>query len=405
MIDLLGMQRAVWRSARTTTEKIVLLAIADFYSDRSPVPWPSVPTLAERCSLGRTAVLEAIAALERDGVLVVRRVPGRPNRYDLSRVTPLLARMATPKVATSHDSMPEHAVARLVMETLQWDDDANESTTQPGPPGGRDQSLWRTGPVRLANGAPAPTSPPGARDQSAWRTGPVRLADPKDPKKDPKKEATVAQPEAGKLIPFESPIAERAKLVLEDPREAQRLRPQHWQETRRIAEAFGRAIGCDRPLSEIARDTGLRAILALLAAGYSVADLEWTAANVPKQDWWRRGDRARGLGSLSVEVVSRALGERDARPRSFSQARSVGSGEERRIHRNTLLENAEAGRYGAEIRRAALSGPNLKELADELEQREANGDLHLTSLAGAPSIDGLTKVLPAPAPRSQGRSA
>ena len=33
MIDLLGMQRAVWRSARTTTEKIVLLAIADFYSD------------------------------------------------------------------------------------------------------------------------------------------------------------------------------------------------------------------------------------------------------------------------------------------------------------------------------------------------------------------------------------
>jgi len=405
MIDLLGMQRAVWRSARTTTEKIVLLAIADFYSDRSPEPWPSVSTLAERCSLGRTAVLEAIAELERDGVLVARRVPGRPNRYDLSHVTPVLARMATPKVAGAHDSGPEHAVARLVMETLQWDDDANQSATQPGPPGARDQSARRTGPVRLSNGPQAPTSPLGGREQSAWRTGPVRLADPKDPKKDPKKEATVAQPEAGKLIPFESPIAERAKLVLEDPREAQRLRPQHWQETRRIAEAFGRAIGCDRPLSEIARDTGLRAILALLAAGYSVADLEWTAANVPKQDWWRRGDRARGLGSLSVEVVSRALGERDARPRSLSQARNVGSGEERRIHRNTLLENAEAGRYGLEIRRAALSGPNLKELADELEQREANGDLHLTSLAGAPSIDGLTKVLPAPAPRSQGRSA
>jgi hypothetical protein len=65
MIDLLGMQRAVWRSARPTTETIVLLAIADFYSDRSAEPWPSVPTLAERCSLGCTAVLEAIAALER----------------------------------------------------------------------------------------------------------------------------------------------------------------------------------------------------------------------------------------------------------------------------------------------------------------------------------------------------
>jgi len=135
------------------------------------------------------------------------------------------------------------------------------------------------------------------------------------------------QTKPGKPIPLELPIAERAKLVLEEPREAQRLRPQHWQETRRIAEAFGTAVGCDRPLSEIARDSGLRAVVVLLAAGYSVADLEWIAANVPKQAWWRRGDRVRGLGSLSVEVVSRALGERDARPRSISLARSDGSGE------------------------------------------------------------------------------
>ena len=267
------------------------------------------------------------------------------------------------------------------------------------------QSAGPTGPVRSPNG----TSPPGARatspHQSARRTGPVRQADPKDPKKDPKKEATVVQTEPGKLIALELPIAERAKLVLEEPREAQRLRPQHWPETRRIAEAFGKAVGCDRPLSEIARDSGLRAIVVLLAAGHSVADLEWTAATVPKQAWWRRGDRVRGLGSLSVEVVSRALGERDARPRSISQPRSDASGEERRIHRNTLLENAEAGRYGAEIRRAALSRPNLKQLADELEQREADGDLHLTRLADAPSLDGLIKGLFPSLPRSQGRSA
>ena len=213
------------------------------------------------------------------------------------------------------------------------------------------------------------------------------------------------QAEPGKLIPLELPIAERARLVLEDPQEAQRLRPQHWQETRRIAEAFGTAVGCDRPLSEMARDSGLRAIVVLLAAGYSVADLEWIAANVPKQAWWRRGDRVRGLGSLSVEVVSRALAERDARPRSISQARSDASGEERRIHRNTLLENAEAGRYGSGIRRAALSRPNLKHLADELEQREADGDLHLTRLVEAPSLDGLMKGSSPSLPRSQGRSA
>ena len=87
----------------------------------------------------------------------------------------------------------------------------------------------------------------------------------------------------------------------------------------------------------------------------------------------------RGLASLSVEVVSRALAERDAAPRAISPVRSRGaSGEDRRIHRNTLLENAEAGRYGGEIGRAARSGVRLRELADELEQREAAGKLRLT---------------------------
>lgn len=88
-------------------------------------------------------------------------------------------------------------------------------------------------------------------------------------------------------------------------------------ETRKIGAAYSRAIGSERPLSEMARDSGLRAIVVLLAAEYSVSDLKWIAGNVPKQAWWRSGDRVRGLGSLSIEVVSRALGERDgpsARP-------------------------------------------------------------------------------------------
>jgi hypothetical protein len=94
----------------------------------------------------------------------------------------------------------------------------------------------------------------------------------------------------------------------------------------------------------------------------------------------------RGLATLSVEVVSRALAERTAPSRAISSARNLcASGDDRRIHRNTLLENAEAGRYGAEIRRAARSGVRLRELADELEQREAAGDLqlHLPGVARA----------------------
>lgn len=284
-----------------------------------------MPTLSKLCSLGRTAVLDALGELERDGVLAVRRVAGRPNRYDLSRVVSALA-----------------------------------SPTEP---------------VREADRSGPRTSPAGGRHQSVWRTGPVRLADPKDPKKEPTKEATV-------VCAGEVDVAERAKLMLADAREAQRLRPQDWPETRRIAEAYGRASGNVRPLSELQRDSGLRAILLLFAAGYAVADLEWVAANVPRQAWWRAGERVRGLGSLSVEVVARGLAERDG-PRRVRVAPRVNmtTTEERRIHRNTLLENAEAGRYGPEIRRAVRRGAHLRELVDDLEQRELAGHLQVVSLS------------------------
>ena len=49
--------------------------------------------------------------------------------------------------------------------------------------------------------------------------------------------------------------------------------------------------------------------------------------------------------------------------------------EERRLRRNALLSNAEAGRYGAEIRRRALAGTGLKLLADELETLDARNRL------------------------------
>jgi len=132
----------------------------------------------------------------------------------------------------------------------------------------------------------------------------------------------------------------------------------------------------------------------LLAAGFSVPELEWVAENVPAQAWWRGGDRVRGLASLSVEVVSRALAERDAGPRLIPQARNHGAGgEDRRIHRNTLLENAEAGRCGPEIRRAVRRGVRLRELADELEQREAAGELQLSLRGVARAHRGRAAVL------------
>jgi hypothetical protein len=346
------MQRAVWRSTRSTTEKIVLLAIIDHYSDRSPEPWPSVPTLAACASLGRTAVLDALASLERDRVIAVKRVAGRPNRYDLSHVQASLAA----------EQPPKHEVA------AEPGRDADGSDMQ--------ESASAVPPVRDPDQSEVPTSPPAGRDQSACRTGPVRLPDPKDPRKDPTKEPTAVRARVTQPDPAR-PLVERARLVLRDPRAAAQLRPHEWPETKQIAAAYGAATGSPRPLSELKRDAGLRAVLELIAAGYAVDDITWLASSVPREVWWRSGHRIRGLGSLSVEVASRALGERDAPPRpTVAKARSDGESEEaRRIHRNTLIENAAAGWYGPEYRRRAKGTDGLRELVDELERLEAAGGL------------------------------
>ena len=150
MSDFLGMQRAVLRSTRPTTEKIVLLAIIDHWSEASQEPWPSVPTLATLSSLGRTAVLEALAALERDGVIAVRRVAGRPNRYDLSRVSVVLAVVPVEPVrqADRSTALPADDAHTKAADPVR---DADRSGPQTSPFGGRDQSAWRTRRIPRSN--------------------------------------------------------------------------------------------------------------------------------------------------------------------------------------------------------------------------------------------------------------
>lgn len=164
--------------------------------------------------------------------------------------------------------------------------------------------------------------------------------------------------------------------MLRDRRAAAQLPPHEWPETKQIAAAYGAATGSQRSLSELKRDSGLRAIVELIAAGYAVDGITWLASSVPREAWWRSGDRIRGLGSLSIEVASRgwasALRRRD---RALPRPPSGESDEARRIHRNTLLENAAAGWYGADLRRAATLREGLRELVDELARLETAGNL------------------------------
>jgi hypothetical protein len=84
--SLLSAQRAVFESALSTTEKVVLLALIDHWSSSSPEPWPSTTRLERWTSLRRRAVLRTIGRLEARGIVSVKRTRGGPNAYDLTRV-------------------------------------------------------------------------------------------------------------------------------------------------------------------------------------------------------------------------------------------------------------------------------------------------------------------------------
>lgn len=72
---------AAWTAAVIShTAKIVLLALADNAND-SGVCWPSIPKIADRCSLDARTVFRAIATLEGGGHLTTQSRPGKATIY------------------------------------------------------------------------------------------------------------------------------------------------------------------------------------------------------------------------------------------------------------------------------------------------------------------------------------
>lgn len=120
------------------TQKGVLMAMADIANDdHHGELWPSIATLAEYTCYGRTAVIDAIKALEIVGLVSADRSNGRHTRYTIN-------------VAADLFSPPN--VVRLP--------DRSEKRT--GPP---------SKPVRETDRSVSQTN------RSASRTGPVRQAD------------------------------------------------------------------------------------------------------------------------------------------------------------------------------------------------------------------------------------
>lgn len=107
----------------TPPQKAVLMCLADRANDDGQA-WPSLPGICEWTCLRRTAVIQAVKAIEAAGLITVSREAGKRNRvsFDVHRVEAL-----------------------------------NQSVTRTGSP---------RAPVRHTN----PTSTPDGRDQYATRT-------------------------------------------------------------------------------------------------------------------------------------------------------------------------------------------------------------------------------------------
>jgi helix-turn-helix protein len=69
------------------TRKLVMLALADNANDEG-VCWPSITTIALKCSMSDRAVTKHVRELETDGLLSVERIAGSASKYYLTFATP-----------------------------------------------------------------------------------------------------------------------------------------------------------------------------------------------------------------------------------------------------------------------------------------------------------------------------
>ncbi len=130
-----------WPLRMPPTPKSVLISLADNANDHG-VCWPSLPRIAARTCLGRTAIIEAITWLEEHGVLTVQRAASRSNRYMLTpenfRIDPEQPARPEPVDEGVNSTAGERSATRTVHET-------------DGPPNGPEQSATRTVTVRQAD--------------------------------------------------------------------------------------------------------------------------------------------------------------------------------------------------------------------------------------------------------------
>lgn len=129
------------------------------------------------------------------------------------------------------------------------------------------------------------------------------------------------------------PPRQRAGWVERDPSMADWLEPNRWPEVQQVAVAWGEPrVGVYR------RDTGVQAVVALLAAGFTLEELLSSVPRIRDSDW-AKGKKL-GMSSMSLAVVRTALGERAGKATAEDLLEKL----EASRHRSAKEEHAKAAR-------------------------------------------------------------
>jgi hypothetical protein len=145
---------------------------------------------------------------------------------------------------------------------------------------------------------PAVPEIPRVRAEAPPAPAPVKVTEHEQPTKSPRNPGEAA----------EMPITERAFYIEQNRHMAEWVTPHLWPEVQAVAQAVHDANGMKGAarLAPYAKDSGVRAVVALFAAGFTLDELLATVRGVTRSKWWRSEDgKPRGLGALSVEVVRR----------------------------------------------------------------------------------------------------
>jgi DNA-binding transcriptional regulator YhcF (GntR family) len=79
----IALMTLAWKSSFTAGQKMVLLALCDNANDQGEC-YPSIPMLAEKCSIGRSSIFEHMSELEKCGAISKQLRTGRSTIYTIN---------------------------------------------------------------------------------------------------------------------------------------------------------------------------------------------------------------------------------------------------------------------------------------------------------------------------------